>query len=93
MIVLYNAGDLDALYDLMMKQEMSRAADRKLFIDKLLVERNRKMVDRLADVLVQGDSLVVIGALHFPGRDGIVALLTQRGFKVREFDVANGELH
>jgi uncharacterized protein YbaP (TraB family) len=92
MIALYNAGDLDTLYDLTMKQGMSTAADRKLFVEKVLVERNRKMVERLADVLARGDALVIIGALHFPGKDGIAALLKRRGFKVTALDVENGEL-
>jgi uncharacterized protein len=92
MIVLYNSGDLDALYALMMKHGMSKPADRKLFMEKVLLERNRKMVDRLAEVLAQGDALVVIGALHFPAKDGIVDLLKRRGFKVAAIDVENGAL-
>jgi uncharacterized protein len=92
MIVFYNAGDLDGLYGLAMKSGLGKAADRKLFIDKLLVERNRRMVQRLADVLARGDALVIIGALHFPGRNGIVELLRRRGFKVTAIEVANGEL-
>jgi uncharacterized protein YbaP (TraB family) len=92
MIVLYNAGDLDALYDLTMKQGMTRAADRKLFVDKVLVERNRKMVQRLGDVLARGDTLVIVGALHFPGKDGIVDLLKRRGFKVTSMAAPDGEL-
>jgi uncharacterized protein YbaP (TraB family) len=92
MIVLYDAGDLDALYDLMIKHGMSKPADRKLFLDKVLLERNRRMVDRLAEVLREGDALVVIGALHFPGKDGIVDLLKRRGFKVTALAVEDGAL-
>ena len=92
MIALYNVGDLDALYDLTMKHGMARTADRRLFVDKVLVERNRKMVRRLADVLDRGEALVIVGALHFPGKDGIVELLKRRGFKVASLAVLNGEL-
>jgi uncharacterized protein YbaP (TraB family) len=92
MIVLYNSGDLGALYALMMKHGMSNPADRKLFMEKVLIARNRKMVERLAEVLAQGGALVVIGALHFPAKDGIVDLLKRRGFKVAAIDVENGDL-
>ena len=92
MITLYNAGDLDALYDLATKNGLKKAADRKLFLDKVLLERNRRMVHRLGDVLAQGDALVIVGALHFPGRDGIVDLLKRQGFKVTAIDVADGAL-
>jgi uncharacterized protein len=93
MIALYNAGDDAGLYHLMMGQRGMQAADRKLFIDKIVVERNHKMADRLADVLARGDSLVIIGALHFPGKDGLLALMKQRGIKVTALDIENGDLY
>lgn len=92
MIALYNAGDFDALYDLATKSGIKRPADRKLFLEKVLLERNRRMAARLTPVLAEGDALVIIGALHFPGRDGIVDLLKRRGYKVTAITVTNGAL-
>jgi uncharacterized protein len=92
MIALYNDGDFDGLYDLMLSTAPKNAADRKLFIQKVLLDRNRNMVDRLADVLTEGNALVVVGALHFPGEGGIVDLLKQQGLRVTLIDGADGAL-
>jgi uncharacterized protein len=92
MIALYNAADLDGLYTLMSRSGLQRAADRKLFLDKVLIERNRRMAERLAGVLARGDALVMIGALHFPGKDGILHLLTLQGVKVTAINVTDGAL-
>ncbi len=92
MIVLYNAGKYDALYKLAMENGPKDAADNKLFIDKLVIERNRLMVKRMTGMLAEGDALIVIGALHFPGKDGIVELLRRQGFTVAEFDASAGRL-
>jgi uncharacterized protein YbaP (TraB family) len=92
MIVLYGKGDLDGLYALMLSDLPEGATDRKLFIDKVLLERNRHMVERLADVLAEGNALVVVGALHFPGEGGIVDLLKQQGYRITKVDGGDGVL-
>lgn len=92
MIALYNGGDFDGLYKLMLSDAPKSAADRKLFVDKVLLERNRRMVERLTDVLVEGNALVVIGALHFPGTGGLVDLLKQQGYRVTKLDGRDGVL-
>ena len=50
MIALYNGGDIDGLYKLMLSTAPKNAADRQLFIEKILLERNRHMVERLGGV-------------------------------------------
>ena len=92
MIRLYNGGDFDGLYKLMLSDAPKNSADRQLFIDKVLLERNRHMVERLTDVLAQGNALVVVGALHFPGSGGIVDLLKQQGYRVTKVDGRDGML-
>jgi hypothetical protein len=92
MIRLYNGGDFDGLYQLMLSDAPKSAADRKLFIDKVLLERNRHMVERLTDVLAEGNALVMVGALHFPGTGGIIDLLKQQGYRVTKLDGSDGVL-
>jgi len=82
LIAIYNRGDYDALYRFTVESLPKDAASRQAFIDKVLLERNRHMVERMAPLLAQGKALVVVGAAHFPGKDGIVDLLQHRGFKV-----------
>jgi hypothetical protein len=50
MIGLYNAGDLDGLYDLATKKRHEEAR-RSQAVHRVLLERDRRMVQRLGDVL------------------------------------------
>jgi uncharacterized protein len=52
------------------------------FQEKLLVERNVKMLDVAAPLLDQGGVFVAVGALHLPGDKGLVALLRDGGYTV-----------
>jgi uncharacterized protein len=92
MIAAYNAGKYDDLYRMTMEEGPKNPDDKKLFWDKIVVERNRHMVERLGAILEQGNALVVIGAVHFPGPDGIVDLLRRQHYKVSEIDASGGKL-
>jgi uncharacterized protein YbaP (TraB family) len=92
MIALYNAGKYDDLYRLATEEGPKNPADSKLFMDKLIVERNRHMVERMGGMLERGNSLIVVGALHFPGKDGIVDLLRRQHYDVSEIDASGGKL-
>lgn len=51
----------------------------------LTEERNRAWVEQLADLLDDRDDyLVVVGALHLVGRNSVVDLLRQRGYRVTQ---------
>lgn len=51
----------------------------------LTEERNRAWVEQLADLLDDHDDyLVVVGALHLVGRNSVVDLLRQRGYRVTQ---------
>lgn len=51
----------------------------------LTVERNRKWLGRIEDLLDDKDDyLVVVGALHLVGRDSVVELLQKKGHKVTQ---------
>lgn len=53
--------------------------------DALLLERNRRWVPDI-EALIAGeqDALVVVGALHLVGDDGVVAMLRERGYAVTQ---------
>ncbi len=52
------------------------------FQEKLLVERNEKMLGVAEPLLEQGGVFIAVGALHLAGDKGLVALLRQRGYTV-----------
>jgi uncharacterized protein YbaP (TraB family) len=53
-----------------------------LMTDKLIDERNQRMVDRMSSTLEAGNAFVGIGALHLPGKNGILSLLEQKGYLI-----------
>jgi uncharacterized protein YbaP (TraB family) len=52
------------------------------FQQKLLVERNARMEQAAAPLLEQGGVFIAVGALHLPGKKGLVALLREAGYTV-----------
>lgn len=79
----YLARNLAAIYGIMnaAKAEDESGAVMR-FEQRLLVERNRRMVERMAGLLQEGNSFVAIGALHLPGEQGVLQLLADAGYAV-----------
>jgi uncharacterized protein len=79
----YLARDLVAVYDLLnaAKVDDSTGAVAR-FEQRLVIDRNRRMVDRMGKLLQQGNAFVAVGALHLPGEQGILQLLADRGYRV-----------
>jgi uncharacterized protein YbaP (TraB family) len=50
------------------------------FKQKLIVERNRKMRDGALPYLERGGAFIAVGALHLPGKTGLIALLREAGY-------------
>jgi len=52
---------------------------------KIIAERNRRWLPQIEKMLAQGESaLVVVGAAHLVGKDGVIELLKQRGYTVEQ---------
>jgi uncharacterized protein YbaP (TraB family) len=49
---------------------------------RFLDDRNRRMVQRMAPRLAEGNAFIAVGALHLPGDKGILNLLQAQGFAV-----------
>ena len=61
--------------------------DRQLsrIYEKLFYERNRNMTDKIVKMLAQkGTYFVAVGAGHLIGRQGIIELLSHKGYAVRQ---------
>jgi len=54
----------------------------KKLMKRLIVDRNIRMVNRMAKQLKQGNSFIAVGALHLPGEKGILNLLQDEGYQV-----------
>ncbi|HEY6125593.1 MAG TPA: TraB/GumN family protein [Steroidobacteraceae bacterium] len=78
LITAWRGGDLRALEKEFVKE---RAKSPELY-DALLGTRNRQWLPKIEALLEQDrDYLVVVGALHFVGRDGLLELLRNHGHK------------
>jgi uncharacterized protein YbaP (TraB family) len=49
---------------------------------QLLEARNPRMAERLADKLKEGNAFIAVGALHLPGKTGLIQSLRQQGYRV-----------
>lgn len=52
------------------------------FVQRLLFDRNARMVERMQPQLRQGRGFIAVGALHLYGERGILALLQKQGYRV-----------
>jgi uncharacterized protein YbaP (TraB family) len=78
LVTAWRAGDLRAL-----EREFLKERDQAPGLyDALLGARNRKWLPQIEALLNQDeDILVVVGALHYVGHDGLIELLTKAGHK------------
>jgi hypothetical protein len=54
--------------------------------DSILIKRNVVMVERALPFLEDGGAFMAVGALHFPGKGGIIALLQARGYRIEKVE-------
>ncbi len=52
------------------------------FEREVVVRRNHRMVTRMQPKLAAGAVFIAVGALHLPGKEGILNLLRQQGYRV-----------
>ena len=79
----YLARDLGKLERISAEQLAlgNRALGEKL-MRQLIDERNTRMVSRMEPYLKKGQAFIAIGALHLPGKAGVLNLLAQKGYRV-----------
>ncbi len=85
MLQLWERGDESAMNELINDSIKEMPGGDRLF-QTLLVQRNVTMAARIEDMIRQGGRyFVVVGAGHFLGEQGIVALLRDKGYRVVRF--------
>ena len=71
---------LESISDKAMQQGDRRVA--QLFTSQVVVNRNRRMLERMQPRLREGNAFIAVGALHLPGKDGLLTLLRNKGYRV-----------
>ena len=81
LILAWRHGDIATLDDGLLES----IAEESELHDVLIVQRNRRWVDAILEWLDdEQDYLVIVGALHLVGDDGVPALLEQRGIGIHQ---------
>ncbi|MCB1842268.1 MAG: TraB/GumN family protein [Halioglobus sp.] len=83
MITAWISGDSETLERTMLDDMREHPA----LYDKIVVSRNRNWVGQIEALLDDYDDyLIVVGALHLVGEDGVPQMLARRGHPVRQLD-------
>ena len=84
LLAAYKQRDLKELMAISaasMQQGDQRLANE--FQQRLVVDRNHRMVERMSQYLQLGKAFIAVGALHLPGDEGLLNLLEQQGYRLR----------
>ncbi len=82
---LYLAGDVGMIMPLMravVPEGEDEVAGYAEFEQRVIIDRNHRMAERAAPILSGGNVFIAVGALHLPGKEGVVELLREKGFSV-----------
>lgn len=84
LIVLYKAGETGMFWPLFKTiQSDVDGASLAEFERKMITVRNHKMVQNAQPYLREGGAFIAVGAMHLPGKEGLVELLRDDGFVVK----------
>ncbi|MBR7652120.1 TraB/GumN family protein [Brucella oryzae] len=81
---LYLAGEIGMIMPALRKivPDGLSEADYELFLKYLISDRNHIMAERAVPIIDKGNAFIAVGALHLPGKDGIIELLRTKGYQV-----------
>jgi uncharacterized protein YbaP (TraB family) len=83
-IQAYLKRDLGAMWEInnsMMEDEADKNLN-EAFLQRVLYDRNQRMVGRMQPRLAEGEAFIAVGALHLYGDKGVLSLLQSRGYQV-----------
>lgn len=85
MIVLYTQGEIGMIFPLMRSvspEGVESGSNYAAFEETMVNARNRVMAERAVPLVEMGNVFIAVGALHLPGKEGLVSLLQAKGYKV-----------
>jgi uncharacterized protein YbaP (TraB family) len=84
MVKAWHQGSLDGL-----EHMVETFKTYPLFYKKLLVQRNQNWIPQIETFLREDKNvLVIVGAAHLAGQDGLIALLTDKGYQLERVSYA-----
>ncbi len=84
MMAAWKNGDSKTIESLVTRT-LKETTELEPIFDKLIYRRNREMTAKIEDFLKGRETVfVVVGAAHLVGKEGIIGLLKQKGYKVEQ---------
>lgn len=88
-IAAWQIGDIAALERILLND--ARADDPASF-ELMFTKRNQDWIPKIQQLFGNGQrELILVGAGHLPGKDGVLALLSAAGYQVEHFTVAQSK--
>ena len=85
LVSLYVQRRVTVMMPLMLKVQPLKPEESKMleFVEReLVIRRNHRMAERALPLLAKGNLFIAVGTLHLPGKEGVVELLRQAGYKL-----------
>ena len=84
---LWKKGDVEGLYKIAVVDEINKSPISKKLIKRLNNDRNIAWIPKIETYLKSDvPHFVIMGAMHPLGDEGVINLLSDKGYRVRQFD-------
>lgn len=84
MVRLYTTGEIGMTMPMLQRVAPGKGGEGDssyvAFERRIVLDRNKTMAERAMPLLEKGGAFIAVGALHLPGKEGLVELLRERGF-------------
>ena len=77
-----NLGRLQQLAEQQIELQSDATQAIERLMERLLDDRNQRMLERMLPEIENSSNFIVVGALHLPGENGLLNMLKQRGFMI-----------
>jgi uncharacterized protein YbaP (TraB family) len=82
LLAIYKSQDLDKLYEFSMQMDDNTPGD-SLFFNDFIYHRNHDWIPKIEEMIKEQPVFIAVGALHLPGKKGVIELLRQKGYIVK----------
>ena len=86
LVKTYRSGDEAALSEFLMHTSLAGMPMDERSRQELIIQRNRRWVGQIRQLVGKEDMFIAVGAGHLPGGEGLIALLEKEGFTVKRVD-------